>query len=278
MIILAQVDIEQSLQEGLSTVLNFLPKFLAFLAILVIGWFVAKALQRIFNAVLERVGFDRAVERGGVKTALARTQYDASDILAKIAFYAIMLFVLQLAFGVFGPNPVSELLYGIIAFLPRIFVAIIVVVVAAAIAAAVREIVGAALSSLPYGPVLANAASIIIIGIGVFAALSQLRVAPAIVNGLFYALLALVVGVIIVAVGGGGIAPMRPRWERALTRLEEESSRTRGSTAYREWTREELYHRAQEIDLEGRSSMSKEELIDALTQSDRTVVAREHRE
>ncbi|HSJ46135.1 MAG TPA: hypothetical protein VK923_15785 [Euzebyales bacterium] len=278
MTVLAQVDIEQSLQEGLSTVLNFLPKFLAFLAILVIGWFVAKALQRIVNAVLERVGFDRAVERGGVKTALARTQYDASDILAKIAFYAIMLFVLQLAFGVFGPNPVSELLYGIIAFLPRIFVAIIVVVVAAAIAAAVREIIAAALGSLAYGAVLANAASIIIISIGVFAALSQLHVAPAIVNGLFYSLLALVVGVIIVAVGGGGIAPMRPRWERALTRLEVESRRMRGSSPYGAWTREELYERAQEIDLEGRSSMSKEELIDALTQSDQTVVAREHRE
>lgn len=278
MTILAQVDIEQSLQEGVSTILNFLPKFLAFLAILVIGWFVAKALQRIANAVLERVGFDRAVERGGVKTALARTQYDASDILAKIAFYAIMLFVLQLAFGVFGPNPVSELLYGIIAFLPRIFVAIVVVVVAAAIAAAVREIVDAALRSLPYGAVLANAASIIIVGIGVFAALSQLRVAPAIVNGLFYALLAVVVGVIVVAVGGGGIAPMRPRWERALTRLEEESNTTRGSSDYVEWTREELYERAQEVELEGRSSMSKEELIGALTESDQEIVAREYRE
>lgn len=34
--------------------------------------------------------------------------------------------------------------------------------------------------------------------------------------------------------------------------------------AYEEWTRDELYERAQELDIEGRSDMSKDELIDAL--------------
>ncbi|MGR3374415.1 Rho termination factor N-terminal domain-containing protein [Pseudooceanicola sp.] len=33
---------------------------------------------------------------------------------------------------------------------------------------------------------------------------------------------------------------------------------------YEEWTKEELYDRAQEIGIEGRSDMTKDELIDAL--------------
>lgn len=33
---------------------------------------------------------------------------------------------------------------------------------------------------------------------------------------------------------------------------------------YEEWTREELYDRAQEIGIDGRSNMSKDELIEAL--------------
>lgn len=33
---------------------------------------------------------------------------------------------------------------------------------------------------------------------------------------------------------------------------------------YEEWTRDELYERAQELDIEGRSDMSKDELISAL--------------
>ena len=40
-----------------------------------------------------------------------------------------------------------------------------------------------------------------------FAALNQLQIAPAIVTGLFYAVLAVVVGSAIVAIGGGGILP-----------------------------------------------------------------------
>lgn len=228
---IAQVDVSQSVEQGFTTVLNFIPSLLAFIAILIIGYLVARVLQRVIAAVLERVGFDRAVERGGVKRALARTRYDASDLLGQLVFYAIMLLVLQMAFGVFGPNPISALLFGIIAFLPKIFVAVIIVVVASAIAAAVREIIDTAVGSLSYGALLANAAAVVILAIGIFAALNQIEIAPAIVNGLFYALLAAVVGVVVVAVGGGGIQPMRGRWESALSTLDQESGRIREEVA-----------------------------------------------
>lgn len=33
---------------------------------------------------------------------------------------------------------------------------------------------------------------------------------------------------------------------------------------YEEWTKDELYERAQELDIDGRSDMTKDELIDAL--------------
>jgi len=42
-----------------------------------------------------------------------------------------LLFVLRLAFGVFGPNPISDLLTGVIAFLPKAIVAIIIIIVVA---------------------------------------------------------------------------------------------------------------------------------------------------
>lgn len=37
-----------------------------------------------------------------------------------------------------------------------------------------------------------------------------------------------------------------------------------GSGAYEEWTKEELYDKAKDVAIEGRSDMSREELIDAL--------------
>ena len=220
-------EFRDGLSDAWASVATFVPKFIAFLAILVVGYFVAKAIAKILDRVLERVGFDRAVERGGVGRALARSDHDASGLLGKILFYALMLFVLQLAFGIWGPNPVSNLIQGVIAYLPNVFVAILIVVVGTAIAAAVKEIVEASVGGLSYGRGLAIGASTAILLITAFAALDQLNIAENIVNGLFYATLAIIVGASIVAVGGGGIPTMRRYWERAAARAEEESGNLR---------------------------------------------------
>jgi hypothetical protein len=88
-----------------------------------------------------------------------------------------MLFVLQLAFSVFAPNAISELIQGAISYLPNIFVAIVIIVVASAISAGVKEIVQASLGGLSYGRAVAVGASVTILGLGIFAALNQLRIA-----------------------------------------------------------------------------------------------------
>ncbi len=211
------------LGDAWSSVAAFVPKLIGFFLILIIGYFVAKAISKVVDGVLERVGFDKVVERGGVKKALAKSNMDASSILGKIAFYLIFLFVLQLAFGVFGPNPISDLLTGVIAYLPKVFVAILILVVGSAIAAGVKEIVEASLGGLSYGRQLAFGASAAVLVLGVFAALDQLEIAPTIVNTLFTGLVVLLVGSGVIAIGGGGIKPMQRYWERAAQRLEQES-------------------------------------------------------
>ena len=214
------VDYQGGIENAWSNVATFVPKLLAALAILLVGYLVARVVAGILNKVLERVGFDRVVERGGVRQVLARSKYDPSDILAKLVFWTIMLLVLQLAFGVFGSNPVSDLLRGLIAYLPNVFVAILILVIAAAIARAVTDLLANLLSSVQGGQVLAKGAGIAILVFAVFAALDQLQIAPRIVTGLWYAILAAVVGSVVVAVGGGGIRTMQRYWERAVGRAE----------------------------------------------------------
>ena len=214
------VDFQGGVENAWSNVATFVPKLVAALVIVVVGWIVAKAVASILNKVLERVGFDRVVERGGVRQVLARSNYDPSDILAKLVLWTIMLFVLQLAFGVFGANPISDLLGGLIAYLPNVFVAILIIVIAAAVARAVTDLLSNLLGAMQGGQVQAKAAGIAILVFAVFAALDQLQIAPRIVTGLWYALLAAVVGSVIVAVGGGGIKTMQRYWERAAGRAE----------------------------------------------------------
>jgi hypothetical protein len=127
---------------------------------------------------------------------------------------------LQLAFGVFGPNPISDLIQGIVAFLPNIFVAVVILVIASALAKVVTDLLTATLGTVSGGQWIARIAGFAILVIGFFAALNQLQVAPEIVNGLYYAILVIIVGSAVVAIGGGGIQTMRTYWERASTNLE----------------------------------------------------------
>ena len=122
-------EFRNGLGDAWAAIATFLPKLIAFLLILVIGYFVAKAIARILDGILERIGFDRWVERGGIKRALQGSRFDASDLLSKIVYYVVFLFVLQLAFGVFGPNPISDLLTGVISYLPKLFAALLILVV-----------------------------------------------------------------------------------------------------------------------------------------------------
>ena len=85
---LAAVDYGRGIEDAWARVTTFVPKLLAFLVVLVVGYFVAKVIGKVFDQVLERVGFDRAVERGGIKKALENSQYDASSLISKVVFYA----------------------------------------------------------------------------------------------------------------------------------------------------------------------------------------------
>ena len=216
------IDYSTGVSNAWSNVATFVPKLVVFLIVLVIGYLIAKAVAKILTKVLQKAGFDRIVERGGVKKALASSEYDAAAILAKIVFYAIMLFVLSAAFGVFGTNPISDYLHAIVAYLPLVFVAIVIVVIAAAIAAAAKALIDNSLSGLSYSKLLGNIASVVILAFGIIAALDQLHIATNVVNAVLYATLAMIVGVVIVAVGGGGVKAMSQRWDSVLTKYDEE--------------------------------------------------------
>jgi hypothetical protein len=215
------------LSNAIDLVVTFVPKLLLALVILIVGLIIARLLAKAVEKLLERVGFDRLVERGGVKTALDRSRFDASDIVAKIVYWALVLLTLQFAFGVFGPNPISAWLAAIVAYLPNVIVAIIIVIIAAAIAAGVRSLLEGALGGLSYGRVIANLVSLFIIFLGVIAALNQVGIAFSVTTPVLIAVLATISGILIVGVGGGLIRPMQQRWEGYLSRAEQDVSRAR---------------------------------------------------
>ena len=176
----ASISVSQSFQNLLDTVFHAIPKILVFLVILIVGWLIAKALGKLVDVILRRLHFDNLAERGVVGDALRRSNTDATALIAKIVYYAILLIALQFAFGVFGPNPISTVLNSIVAWLPKLIVAIIIVVIASAIAKVVKDLITAAIGGLTYGRFLASLASVVIIAIGIIAALTQIGIASVI--------------------------------------------------------------------------------------------------
>lgn len=221
------INLGQSLADLWRTLVLFVPRLVAFVVILIIGWIVAKVLEKVVDKILERVGFDRAVERSGVGRMLQGGRYDASSLIARIVFYAIILITLQLAFNVFGPNQVSNLLNAVVAWLPLAIVAIIILVIAGAIAGAVRDVITNLLGGTAYGRWLGIAAAVFIWALGIIAALNQVGIATTVTTPVLITVLATAGAIAAIGIGGGLIQPMQQRWERWLGAIEEQAPRMR---------------------------------------------------
>lgn len=227
------LDADGALADVFRSIAMSLPKFGLFVAVLAVGWLVARLARKLCVTVLARVGFPGIVERSGLSRFLARgvtdgtgdplaarADLDATMLIARLVFVAVLLFAAQIAFGIWGPNPVSALISDVVAWLPRAAVAIVIVAVAAALAQGARRALVALLGGTSYGRPVAGVARLLILGIGIVAALNQIGVAESVTTPLLIAVLATVSGVLIVGAGGGLIRPMQHRWERILISAE----------------------------------------------------------
>src|SRR6516225_11182299 len=154
-----QLNLTQGVEQAWAAFMTFVPKLLLAFIVVVVGYFIAKLLSRVLTMVLHKLNFDRLVDRGGIRRALERSKYDPSSLLGRILFYCVLLVSLQLAFGVFGSNPVSDILNRLVMYLPNVFAAVLIIIVAAAVARAVGDILQAMMGALSYGRFLATLVS-----------------------------------------------------------------------------------------------------------------------
>ncbi|MFD5215556.1 hypothetical protein [Microbacterium sp. NPDC058345] len=207
----------------LSGIGHFILQLIVFLIILLIGWLIAKSIAKGLEYLFKRLGFHRLLDKAGISRLLAPTGIDPLTLVVKLVYYFILLIALLLALGAFGPsNPVSGIVEEIIGWLPRVLVAIVIVIVVAAIANFVGDIMRPALAKFRFGALLTRIVTISIIVMGVIAALNQIGVAVTVTMPILIAVLAALVGIAIVGIGGGLIEPMRRRWEKWLGAMESE--------------------------------------------------------
>ncbi|MGH3436080.1 MAG: mechanosensitive ion channel family protein [Sciscionella sp.] len=222
-------QITQGLGNAWSVLVSFVPKLLGFLLILLVGWLIAKAVSKAVDFLLGKVGFDKLVEKSGIAGAMGNSPITPRGLLVKLVYYFILLIALNYAFRAFGSgNPVSSMLNQIIAYLPRVLVAVLLVLIAAAIGRVVRDLVTGALGQRPFTKILGTIVFVFIIGLGVIAALSQMGIAMSVTLPVLVTVLGTIGGILVVGVGGGLIRPMQARWEGWLNSMQREAAASDG--------------------------------------------------
>src|SRR3712207_9330919 len=98
---MAAIKIVDSLQKGLDAFFAFIPNLIAFLVILIIGYFIAKIVAAIVRKALQKLGVDRALHESDAGQYVERVSPDASPAgaVSKLVFWIIFVFVLTAAIG-----------------------------------------------------------------------------------------------------------------------------------------------------------------------------------
>ena len=152
-LVLAQsFDWQTPLENAVDAVVTFVPRLLAFLLILLVARFVAGAFRKATTFLLQRVHFDRTMDRAGIGQPLARAGFDdAGGFVAMIVYYAVLLLGLQLAISVFGPNPISDLINSVVAFVPKAIVAMVIIIITGLLVRAVNQVLQPFYANMDWG-------------------------------------------------------------------------------------------------------------------------------
>ena len=187
----AAVQISDSLQRGLGSLVGFLPRLIGFLIIVLIGWLIARVVKALVVKALEGIGVDRALSSGSAGPYVARAMPDTrpSELIGKIAFWFLFLGAIAIAVSQLGIQALDNFLQSIVAYLPNVVVAILIFVLAGALAAAASRVIAGALGETSTAKVAGTAVPVLIMAIATFMILDQLNIAPAIVEITYIALL-----------------------------------------------------------------------------------------
>jgi hypothetical protein len=211
---LLAVDIGGSLQEGFDQFFAFLPNLLAFLVILIVGYFVAKVIKAIISKALEKLGVDRRLNESSARQYVDRVMPGASPSngVGRIVFYFVFAFFVVAAIGALQIPALTAFMNDVLAYIPNVIAALAIFILAALIAGAAGGGAAKLLGDTPTGKIVATVVPALVMVIAVFMILNQLQIAPEIVQIAFAATMGALALGLALAFGLGG----RPVAERML--------------------------------------------------------------
>ena len=205
-------EVSSALQTAFQPVINLLPSVVAMIAVLVIGYVVARLLARGANAVGQRIGLDAAAERSGLSASMTKVGIERglSAIVSQLVFWMLMCVFVVAAFNLLNLPSLSAATQKLVDYIPKLLAATTVVLIGLLIASFLRGVIATAADriGISYADRLASGAYYILAMMTFIAAFDQLEIQFALLNQLIliaFGALALGVG-LSVGLGGRDVA------------------------------------------------------------------------
>jgi len=168
---------------------RFIPQLLAALALLFIGWLLAKIARTGIMRLLKLLNFDRVAERSGLEAFLKQAELDVSvsTMLGNLVYWLIILVMIVTVANSLGLHMVADLFNKVVLYIPNVIVAILVLVFGTILARFINRIVFAWLNNVGFSGALtvstfSEYAMIIFV---FFIALEQLQIASELITAAF---------------------------------------------------------------------------------------------
>lgn len=185
----------------------FLPRVLATLSILLVGWLVALVLGSLTRRVLHLLRFNTLSERIGAADVLKKVDLPTADKLAgSLVFWLVFIGVLLSGIDALGFKGVEGLMSEFVHLIPRLVVAVVLLVVGllAANFAWRATLLAAVNANLPSARLVAGAVRFLIMVMTVAMALEQVALAKTVVLTAFAIAFGAVMLAVAIAFGIGG--------------------------------------------------------------------------
>jgi len=222
-------DIGNSFQQSVDSIFTYLPKILAFLIILIVGYLIAKVVKKVVNKILDKVKVDNKLEKGKAGEFVGKMSPGGkpSHLVGAVAFWVIFLFALSSAIGALQIPALTTFMNQVLAYLPNVIAALLIFVVAAVIAGAVVAAVQKTMGDTPTGKLVETVVPALVMAAAVFMILTQLRIAPQIVIITYAALLGMLALAGALAFGLGGREVAAKMWSSAYQKGQEQSEQVK---------------------------------------------------
>jgi hypothetical protein len=199
----------------------WVPALIGAIVVLLIGWFVAKAVAKLVYRVTHRAGLDRTLHRGPGGNVISKVTSSPSRLLGSIAFWAIFLSAISLAASVLHIKALTAFIGAIWAYLPNVIAALAIFIIAGLVATAVATLASRVMGDTGIGRVVSTGVPILVMTIATFMILDQLQIAHNIVLITYAALLGAIALGSALAFGLGGREVAARMLEGAYTNVQQ---------------------------------------------------------